>query len=161
MKYSEKLKARYKRDLEIEYAEYWRDFKPEYISADFFGDGVLGRTYIGSQLCIWPSGKIYAPWTSNQTVRDMIMDRAFTEAIEELCDEYGLCYECESGDVFLYQYYGDVRDCYITHDGGDTFEYDGDTFKEDEIRSNMEAEGHYPDVFECDRYGELTYYVID
>ena len=158
MRYSEKLKARYKAELEIEYAEYWSSFKPDYIFVDI--GCVVGRVFIGSQLCIWPSGKIYAPWTTNQTMRDMIMDQAFTEAFEELCDDYGLCYECESGDVFLCEYYGCESDNYISYDGGDTFEYDGSTFEADKVRANMEAEGHYPDVFECDSYGELTYYVV-
>ena len=54
--------------------------------------------YLGSVFSIFPSGKFYAPWTTNQTIRDVWHDRAFAEALESVLDEYGMWFESGEGD---------------------------------------------------------------
>lgn len=63
-------------------------------------DAQVGRCFVGSILNTYPSGKIYAPWTTNQTDYDELRDEAFQEALETVADENGGWIECESGDVF-------------------------------------------------------------
>ena len=61
--------------------------------------------FIGSVLSMLPSGKIYAPWTTNQTRADVAKDEAWWEALAEVCEEHG-CYVstpdgCAGDDIFL------------------------------------------------------------
>lgn len=53
------------------------------------GDGNIGRCYLGSILRIAPSGKYYAPWTTNQTSADETRDAAYMEALEEAAEKAG------------------------------------------------------------------------
>jgi len=62
------------------------------------GDGYVGREYLGSVLSLYPSGKIYMPWTSNQTDYDVLRDEAFYSALETVADERGGWIENGEGD---------------------------------------------------------------
>lgn len=69
------------------------------------GDQKCAYLYIGGVMSMTPSGKIYAPWTTNQTNADMIRDEAWFEALSEVAEEH----ECFVGspdggdgdDIFL------------------------------------------------------------
>jgi hypothetical protein len=56
--------------------------------------------YVGGVLNLYPSGKIYAPWTSNQTARDVIRDEVFNEALDAVAEEHGAYITGDSGDIF-------------------------------------------------------------
>lgn len=53
-------------------------------------DEIEGRVYLGSVLNIFPSGKYYMPWCTNQTRSDVIKDECFNDALEEVASEHGL-----------------------------------------------------------------------
>ena len=98
MKYSEKLKQRYIDDIES-----WRWDKIRRDSELQRLDGCdepVWVEYLGSVLNLYPFGKIYAPWTTNQTMRDVIRDNAFQEALEHVADSQGAFITYDSGDVF-------------------------------------------------------------
>jgi hypothetical protein len=48
-----------------------------------------------------PSGKVYAPWTTNQTRHDVERDEAWSEAIEEIFERKGGFADWFSGDLFF------------------------------------------------------------
>lgn len=47
------------------------------------------RLLLGTVFAIMPSGKFYAPWTTNQTRSDITRDTAFFEALTEVAGEMG------------------------------------------------------------------------
>jgi hypothetical protein len=66
-------------------------------------DGVEGLDYLGSVLQMYPSGKIYAPWTTNQTTFDVVKDQTFKECLDAVAEKHGLYItagEGSSDDVF-------------------------------------------------------------
>lgn len=50
----------------------------------------VGYAWIGTVFGVMPSGKFYMPWTTNQTSSDVHRDCAFTAALEDIAEEYGL-----------------------------------------------------------------------
>ena len=54
--------------------------------------------YVGSVMSIFPSGKYYMPWTSNQTIKDEMIDNCFVEALEAYLDKYNMWWENGEGD---------------------------------------------------------------
>lgn len=59
-----------------------------------------GSMLLGTILNTYPSGKIYAPWTSNQTPEDINRDRQFNEALEAVAEEYGVHIDYFDCDIF-------------------------------------------------------------
>lgn len=53
-------------------------------------DEIEGTSYLGSVLNIYPSGKLYTPWTTNQKRSDVIKDECFNDALEAVASEHGL-----------------------------------------------------------------------
>jgi len=71
----------------------------------FFGDDCPAKVcYVGSELHFAPSGKIYAPWTTNQTEFDVLADEIFWELLEDECQQNGTNLHIDSGDVFVVKY---------------------------------------------------------
>lgn len=68
---------------------------------DLDSNRIIDRIYVGSQLCIYPSGKIYSAWTTNQRVRDVVCDALFDEVLHEIAEARGYWVEVTDGDVFL------------------------------------------------------------
>jgi hypothetical protein len=62
-------------------------------------DSVYGISWLGTPLGIYPSGKIYAFWTSNQTRADVAKDEAFIEALEAVAEEQGMFIDYDE-DIF-------------------------------------------------------------
>lgn len=85
--------------------------KEEIVRLDSFeGEGYVRRIYIGSVFSIFPSGKFYMPWTSNQTHRDVYKDEIFREVLEEMLEEEECTLENGEGsadDLFICKYYDD------------------------------------------------------
>jgi hypothetical protein len=50
---------------------------------------MIGRVYLGSVLKLRPSGKVYAPWTSNQTELDELKDEVWHEVMDAIASEQG------------------------------------------------------------------------
>lgn len=63
-------------------------------------DESYGRAWLGTPFGVYPSGKIYAPWTTNQTRADVARDSAFGEALEYVAKEHGMFVEYDE-DIFL------------------------------------------------------------
>jgi hypothetical protein len=57
--------------------------------------------WIGSILGLYPSGKIYAPWTTNQTRADTIRDECFYDALEGVAASFGLFLDTFDDNVFV------------------------------------------------------------
>lgn len=96
MKYSEKLFARYKEEI-----EQWNfDRLTFYVQEGFDGD-FYESSYIDTVFGLTPSGKVYTFWTTNQTARDVIRDRAWWQAFEEVLESLGYWHDGDSGDIFI------------------------------------------------------------
>lgn len=81
----------------------WNAIKKE-TSCIFDSDNnmIINMVYIGSRIAVYPSGKIYALWTSNQRVRDVICDSIFDQLLEDIAGKHGYYPEItENNDVFL------------------------------------------------------------
>ena len=66
---------------------------------DIDGDGdLIGRCYLGTVMNIYPSGKYYMPWCSNQTRTDETRDECYGAALEEFFDAAGMWIESGEGD---------------------------------------------------------------
>jgi len=61
-------------------------------------DGHVGSCYLGSVMSIYPSGKFYMPWTTNQTAKDVERDSAFGEALEAVASANDGWIESGEGD---------------------------------------------------------------
>ena len=69
----------------------WPDIKTQCTENLYIEDGDLcGDAFLGSVLSIYPSGKYYTPWCSNQTWADVVKDSLFGEVIESIAEEHGL-----------------------------------------------------------------------
>ncbi len=62
-------------------------------------DQIEGLCWLGTVFGIYPSGKFYMPWTTNQTRSDVIKDECFHEALEEVAGRYGLFITSGEGDA--------------------------------------------------------------
>lgn len=72
-------------------------------------DGDTYETFfIGTVLDMSPSGKYYAPWTSNQSSEDVIYDEIFWETLDDI-----LCEELPG--YYLFHSEGDPLDILISH----------------------------------------------
>jgi len=81
----------------------WASIKKDALSNCFYDkrenpDCILASTYLGSVLCIMPSGKFYMPWTTNQTRSDVTKDGAYCEALEEIAESHGMYITGSDGD---------------------------------------------------------------
>jgi hypothetical protein len=98
MKYSDKLRQHYIDDIESwRWDKLRRDAQLQRLDGCEEPQWV---NYIGGVLNLYPSGKIYAPWTTNQTMRDVIRDDAFQEALDYVAESQGAWINHDSGDVF-------------------------------------------------------------
>jgi len=61
-------------------------------------DTPRGVCYLGTVMSIYPSGKYYMPWCTNQTSHDEQRDEAFGEALEEKAAEFHGWIETGEGD---------------------------------------------------------------
>ena len=61
-------------------------------------DMQLGSTYLGSVMNIFPSGKYWMPWTTNQNSEDMRRDSAFAQALDKVAEKFGGWIETGEGD---------------------------------------------------------------
>lgn len=94
---------------------------------DSFGDEKYIAVYYGNVLDLNPSGKYYAPWTTNQTEQDVDNDQLFWEEVESVLSASGLWVESGEGDALdifvcgayeepLYTHVRDIPDDYILID---------------------------------------------
>lgn len=69
---------------------------------------VKSYTYIGSVINTLPSGKIYAPWTTNQTEKDVRDDESWWNAMTKLTEKHNMSIETGEGssdDLFIVRYH--------------------------------------------------------
>lgn len=81
----------------------WKAIKKDALSNCFYDkyecpDSIIASTYLGSILHIFPSGKYYMPWCTNQTRSDVTKDTAFNEALEEIAEANGMYITGSDGD---------------------------------------------------------------
>ena len=98
MKYSDRLQKRYEEEIENWFN--WETFKPSEIVEDDYGD-CSRQQWLGSQTALYPSGKVYAFWTTNQTGRDIIRDSAWQQAIDEVAARHGMFIIYEDEGVYV------------------------------------------------------------
>lgn len=75
------------------------DYEPEGYDPKY--DQPLEGAWLGSVLAVFPSGKIYAPWTTNQTRSDIVRDESFSDALECVAGRYGLTVDYFEGEIFV------------------------------------------------------------
>lgn len=103
MKYSEKLKKQYSEEIE---SWNWESLISELNESEPFesDSGMHQEIYIGSVFSIFPSGKYYTFWTSNQTTKDELKDSIFSEMLENKLKSLGLYLTSGEGspcDLFI------------------------------------------------------------
>jgi len=72
------------------------------------GEGHVGSSYLGSVMSLYPSGKFYMPWTSNQTNDDVDRDSRFGAALDKAASKHGGWIESGEGDptdVYFMRYW--------------------------------------------------------
>ena len=62
-------------------------------------NNIVASCWLGTPFGIYPSGKVYAFWTSNQTRSDVIKDECFIEALEAVAESHGMFINYED-DIF-------------------------------------------------------------
>jgi len=164
VKHSEKLENRYRDEIA---AEDWPALireAEENLQWDEAGD-IVGRVLLGSITSLFPSGKIWTMWTTNQTVQDMIRDQAYRSALESVVDDHGMFLDEFSGDLFASIMLDDGYEAIVWHDrdrnhsvsgfyqGGDIVARTGL-----EIEDHMQAAGFFPGVYRESGYGNLSYF---
>jgi hypothetical protein len=77
----------------------FQEYTPE--GYDPQSDEPLEGAWIGTVFGLFPSGKVYAPWTTNQTRSDVVRDECFSDALEAVAGRYGLVVDYSGEDVFL------------------------------------------------------------
>jgi len=154
------LKQRYKKEIEEEMDYIFSTETTRYIFIDCDGELIESR-YYGDQLSKFPSGKIWAFWTSNQTKADMIKDELYSEVLEDVASDMG----------YFIDYEQDIRIC--SHMGEDwQYTKDGVTFKESingnviarskgELKEYREKEQYWPHVVFIDNYENVEYFSLD
>lgn len=75
-------------------------------------DQFLGLYLIGSIQTLTPSGKIYAPWTTNQTQDDIDKDQEFWEALEKSLPENYFIHHYEDSVFIAREIDIDTEDLY-------------------------------------------------
>lgn len=53
-------------------------------------DDYYAYFWLGSVYAVMPSGKCYAPWTTNQTRGDVTRDSAFIDALADVAESHGM-----------------------------------------------------------------------
>lgn len=64
------------------------------------------HTYLGSLLSVAPSGKVYAPWSTNVSALDISADTAWWQMMEDSASDHSLSIETgesDGCDLFAYQ----------------------------------------------------------
>lgn len=146
MRYSEKLQDRYAEEI----ARWdWNGFEDAPLSSNDCGD-VTQCQWLGSVLAVMPSGKFYAPWTTNQTARDMIRDRAFMEALEDAAESEGWYLQEYGGDMCLERCIDPAGEFFYSTDKGFSRAGEHVADNEQELRELMEREGYFPGVYWLD-----------
>lgn len=75
--------------------------KQAYTNCRVEEDSVIASFWLGTQLGIYPSGKIYSFWTTNQGRADIKRDSAFEDALEEVAEQYGFYVDHQDDSIFF------------------------------------------------------------
>lgn len=63
--------------------------KPDHIEDADDGDDPIARTYLGSILTLYPSGKYYTPWArTNVSLSEATLDTCYRDALDKLAQEF-------------------------------------------------------------------------
>jgi len=101
------LEKRYMEQFKIAIPELIEKLDQERVEHDSFDDNYKKSFYVGSVFSVFPSGKFYTPWTSNQTCWDVYQDEIFRECLEEILGENDIVLENGEGsseDLFFIKY---------------------------------------------------------
>lgn len=92
------LQQRYRAEIE---AADWGEIRKNAEENPQWADGaIVGGAFLGSVTRLFPSGKIWTLWTSNQSWQDMVRDTVYREALESVANEHGMFIDEFSGDIF-------------------------------------------------------------
>lgn len=91
------LTAHYKKQIADWNWDQLRKDAANNIHEDYDGER-RAETYLGSILCLAPSGKCYAPWTTNQTRSDVVKDGCFFDALDCIALASGMYVTGSEGD---------------------------------------------------------------
>lgn len=91
-------------------------------------DTIIASCLIGSVFSLFPSGKFYMPWTTNQTRADETKDAMFLEALEKVAESKGFYQTGECEDIFLERVVTDKSQVihYVTSEDADKAESIGE-----------------------------------
>jgi len=165
MKYSEKLETRYREEIaSADWPALIREAEqnPQW---DEFGDAIVGQVLLGSITSLFPSGKIWTFWTSNQTVRDVVRDQAYRDALESVVNDHGMFISEFSGDLFACIMLDDGYEAIVWHDRDRNHSVSGFYQGRDvvartglELESHMRADGLFPGIYLESGCGDLSYF---
>ncbi len=162
-KLRDKLRERYKKQIE---QWDWKAAKAECDSnPQLMEETVVGMTWIGSQMGLFPSGKYYTCWTTNQSKQDVIRDQAFVEALTEVVEENDLFLQRGEGDptdIYVGLLLGSDEDIFYQDDNG-YFWHSGEKIAEteEEVKAWMEEERYWPNVWFVSDHGNVSRYQFD
>lgn len=103
------LTKHYRKQIEIQYnfLQIEKDLRSNAYIDKYSPDCIRGSVYVGRVMSLYPSGKYYTGWTTNQTRNDVVRDECFHTALTEALEQRGMW--LTSGE-------GDPTDLYIESD---------------------------------------------
>lgn len=75
------------------------EYEPEGFDPHY--DEPLVGFWLGTLLGVFPSGKIYTAWTTNQKRSDIVRDECFLGALQEAASKRGFFVDYDDDSVFL------------------------------------------------------------
>ena len=60
--------------------------------------GEEGSVFVGSVSSIFPSGKFYTSWTTNQGAKDVLRDETFGRVLDEILESKNIQWRSSEGD---------------------------------------------------------------
>ena len=155
------LKQRYKKETEEEMDYIFSTDSNKYLFIT--EDGVLVESrYFGDSINTFPSGKVWAFWTTNQSKADMIKDELFGEILEVVACEKGYSIDYNNDSINVCEEKGD--DFQFTYDGKKFCESeDGKVIasSEEELKEYREEQQFYPEIVSLDDHGGVEYFSLD
>ena len=85
----EKLEEKYKKEILERFN--WENIKEEMNEHE-------GKVFIGSVFSMFPSGKFYMPWTTNQSAKGVLKDEVFSDVLDEILSEKDMWWENSEAD---------------------------------------------------------------
>lgn len=115
----------------------------------------------GNSVFIFPSGKYYTLWTTNQTRSDVFRDMIYREELEKIAEDYDFSFCPSTSDpteIFLIRTIDLEGEYYWTKDEEIFYRGSEKIGSSQDVLDDMEQEGYYPAAAYVGNYGEVFRY---